>query len=267
MPTNGVVYVEDCVNSAVCTTASPMATTSTIDPGEEGVSTQNQNSVGDAIVQGSVTNPLTIGCANNIVIDGNLCYTDDVSGGTCTTTADVAVDQRARVGGRQLRRAQPPMAYTTSTAENITGNAPRARRASATARRTCDLSNPIIDAVILALKGSFLVNYWDQGSPLGSHCPMGSSVPNCITLNGTIDQAWRGPVGTGSPSVSHGLRQELPVGLPPGIPVAAVLLEPGDVAVGLRLVHQRVGRVQDADRPDLSHAGTRKPAVRQGVDR
>jgi len=57
--------------------------------------------------------------------------------------------------------------------------------------------------VILALKGSFLVNYWDQGSVLGANCPVGG-VANCITLNGSIDQAWRGPVGTGSPSVSTG---------------------------------------------------------------
>jgi hypothetical protein len=50
---------------------------------------------------------------------------------------------------------------------------------------TCDQSNPIIDAVILALNHSFLVNQWDQGNPLGN-----------LNLNGTIDEAWRGPVGT-----------------------------------------------------------------------
>jgi hypothetical protein len=52
---------------------------------------------------------------------------------------------------------------------------------------TCDLSNPIIDAVILALNHSFLVNNYNTGNSLGT-----------ITLNGTIDQNWRGPVGTSS---------------------------------------------------------------------
>ncbi len=28
---------------------------------------------------------MTIGSANNIVIDGNICYADDVSSGKCTT--------------------------------------------------------------------------------------------------------------------------------------------------------------------------------------
>ena len=31
--------------------------------------------------------PMTIGSDNNIIIDGNICYTDNVSGGTCTPDA------------------------------------------------------------------------------------------------------------------------------------------------------------------------------------
>ena len=85
-----------------------MADTSTIDTGEEGVSTQNQNSVGDAIVQGSVTIPMTISTENNIIIDGNLCYTDDVSGGTCTASPASPSTNVLGSGGRQLRRTQPP---------------------------------------------------------------------------------------------------------------------------------------------------------------
>ncbi len=205
VPTDGVVYVEDCVNSATCTTASPMAPTGTIDPGEEGVTTQNQNSVGDAIVQGSVTNPMTIGTSNNIIIDGNLCYTDDVSGGTCTATPAAPSTNVLGLVADNFVELSHPMAYTTSHGtENITGNASTCAAGLGNGTTTCDLSNPIIDAVILALKGSFLVNYWDQGSVIGTNCPVGTNVPNCITLNGTIDQAWRGPVGTGSPSVSTG---------------------------------------------------------------
>ncbi len=211
MPSNGVVYVEDCVNAATCTTASPMAPTSSIDPGEEGVTTQNQNSVGDAIVQGSVTDPMTIGTSNNIIIDGDLCYTDDVSGGTCTASpASPSTNVLGLVADNFVELGHP-MAYTTvHGSESITGNAPTTGCSSALGAGTtlCDLSNPIIDAVILALKGSFLVNYWDQGSVLGTDCPYQPPPPqptihNCITLNGTIDQAWRGAVGTGSLSTGY----------------------------------------------------------------
>ena len=260
MPTNGVVYVEDCVNSATCTTASPMAPTGSIDPGEEGVTTQNQNSVGDAIVQGSVTNPMTIGTSNNIIIDGNLCYTDDVSGGTCTASPTSPVDQRARIGGRQLRRAQPSHGlHHVHGSESITGNAPTtARRASATARPLCDLSNPIIDAVILALKGSFLVNYWDQGSVLGANCPVPTAttqptIPNCITLNGTIDQAWRGAVGTGSPSVSTGYAKNYQWDSRLAYLSPPYYLNPGTSQWGFASFTNVSGSCKMPDRPDLSH--------------
>ena len=39
---------------------------------------------GDAIINGTLTGPLTIGTANNIIIDGNLCYS---SGTTCSSVA------------------------------------------------------------------------------------------------------------------------------------------------------------------------------------
>ncbi len=188
VPTNGIVYVEDCVNSAVCTTASPMAGTSTIDTGEEGVSTQNQNSVGDAIVQGSITNPLTIGTSNNIIIDGNLCYTDDVSGGTCTTAPTPPSTNVLGLVADNYVELSHPVNYTISHGnESITGNASTCPSGLGNGTTLCDQSNPIIDAVILALNGSFLVNYWNQGATLGT-----------LTLNGTIDQAWRGPVATAS---------------------------------------------------------------------
>ena len=252
VPTDGVVYVEDCLNSATCTTTSPMAPTGSIDPGEEGVSAQNQNSVGDAIVQGSVTNPMTIGAANNIVIDGNLCYTDDVSGGTCTTSPTSPSTNVLGLVADNFVELSHPMAYTTSHGnETITGNAPTCSAGLGSGTTLCDLSNPIIDAVILALKRSFLVNYWDQGSVLGANCPVGGRElhhPQRVDRPGVAR-----PGGHRVTKRVDRLRQELPVGLPPGVPVAAVLPEPGDLAVGLRLVHQRLGLVQDAHRPDLPH--------------
>jgi hypothetical protein len=47
------------------------------------------------------------------------------------------------------------------------------------------LTNPTIDAAILCLNHSFYVQNWNVGAPLGS-----------LTVNGSIAQKFRGPVGT-----------------------------------------------------------------------
>jgi hypothetical protein len=52
---------------------------------------------------------------------------------------------------------------------------------------TSDLQNPVVDAVILALNHSFIVNNYDTGNSLGT-----------LNMYGTIDENWRGPVGTSS---------------------------------------------------------------------
>ncbi len=113
VPANGVVYVEGCQTTPVNYVTTSGGTTKcngqTYNPlsaaGETGT---GGDTVGDAIVQGTVNSPMTIGSANNIIIDGNICYADDVSGGTCTTGAGGPLHRRAGPGGGQLRRDQPP---------------------------------------------------------------------------------------------------------------------------------------------------------------
>jgi len=68
---------------------------------------------------------------------------------------------------------------------NGANNAPTCPAGIGNGNPSCDLSNPIVDAVVLALNHSFIVNSYNSGSPLGS-----------LTVNGTLDQDWRGPVGT-----------------------------------------------------------------------
>ena len=89
IPANGVVYVEGCqttpVNYVTTSGGTTKCNSQTYNPlsaaGETG---SGSDTTGDAIVQGTVNSPMTIGSANNIVIDGNICYADNVSGGTCT---------------------------------------------------------------------------------------------------------------------------------------------------------------------------------------
>ena len=56
------------------------------------------------------------------------------------------------------------------------------------------LTNPTIDAAILALQHSFFVQNWTKGVPLGN-----------LTVNGVITQEYRGAVGTFyGTSINHG---------------------------------------------------------------
>ena len=52
---------------------------------------------------------------------------------------------------------------------------------------TGSLTNPRIDAAILAINHSFIVDHYNCGAPLGT-----------LTVNGAISQKFRGPVGTSS---------------------------------------------------------------------
>ncbi len=204
VPANGVVYVEGC-QTAVPTSPSgtvvDYVTTSggttkcnnlTYNPlsaaGETGTS---GDTVGDAIVQGSVNMPMTIGSDNNIIIDGNICYTDNVSGGTCTTTPTWPhTDVLGLVADNFVEINHP----VVSDGHGGFNNAGSCSATLGAGTPTCDLSNPTIDAVALSLTDSFLVNNYTSGSSLGT-----------LNVYGTIDEDWRGPVGTFSGgSVSSG---------------------------------------------------------------
>jgi len=180
MPNDGVVFAENCVTSGPCNTVdySPLA-----NAGETGV---GGPTVGDVVVQGSDTQPLTIGAANNIVIDGDLCNTDTVTSGSpsdCTTQPKEtpAAPSTNILGLVALNYVE--VNHPVSGGNNAASCPAGVGNGSP----TCDLSNPVIDAAILALNHSFMVNNFNQGSTLGS-----------LTVYGTIDQDWRGPVGTES---------------------------------------------------------------------
>jgi len=175
VPTAGVVFTENCPNTTACNTTAynPLSGT-----GETGV---GGATVGDAVVQGQVSGPVTVGAQNNIVVDGNLCYSDDVSGSpsNCTSapsTTPASVDVLGLVALNYVEINHPLSGSSdAATCPAGIGNG----------NPSCDLSSPIVDAVVLALNHSFIVNNYNSGAPLGS-----------LTVNGTLDQDWRGPVGT-----------------------------------------------------------------------
>jgi hypothetical protein len=137
---------------------------------------------GDVYVQGNYTEPLTIAAANNIIITGNI-YTSTTNGQVTgqpngTATLGLVANDYIRVEhGVQNRSSTIDECYTQSgstktNASNISG----------------EYSDPLtIDAAIMALNNSFMVDNFDCGNPLGT-----------LTVWGAIVQYFRGAVATGS---------------------------------------------------------------------
>ncbi len=183
LPANGVVYVGECTSQTNGCNNDGGGTQAQINPLSNAGDTGGSGTIqGDAIVQGSLSSPLTIGSANNIVIDGNLCYTDTMSSGKCTTNAPAApsTDVLGLVADNYVEINHP---VSGSNNASLCGSSPYTSPTSGAV--TCDLENPIIDAVVLALGHSFVVNNYTTGSSLGT-----------INLFGSIDQDWRGAVAT-----------------------------------------------------------------------
>ncbi len=107
---------------------------------------------GDVYVSGSYGTPLTIGAANNVVIDGSLTTSSDGAGNpTGSATLGLVANEFVRV------------------MHGCSSN---------------QLSNPTIDAAILALNHSFIVDNYNCGGSSGN-----------LSVYGAIAQYFRGPVG------------------------------------------------------------------------
>jgi len=183
LPNNEVVFVENCLSADTSCTASGAYNPMSGD-GETGASGPTY---GDAIVQGTLTGPLTIGAQNNVVIDGNLCYS---SATTCSSMpANSATDVLGLIAYNYVEINHP-----------LSGgaNAKTCGSSGAPAAPGCDQTNWTVNAVILALNHSFLVNNYSSGAALGT-----------ITLNGTVSEDWRGPVGqTSGGVIVHGYAKD-----------------------------------------------------------
>jgi hypothetical protein len=119
---------------------------------------------GDVYVQGNYTAPLTIGAADDIIVNGNVTTTN--SGGTPTGSATLGLiaNEFIRVEhGCTWSSQDPPYG------SNISGQYTQ---------------NLTIDAEIMAVQHSFIVDNFPCGSQMGA-----------LTINGAIAQYFRGAVG------------------------------------------------------------------------
>lgn len=187
-PANGVVFVEGC-NPACNTNYEPLGATlatSVYEPDTSGESVGPQE--GDAIVEGTDKGPLTIGAADNVVIDGDICY--ESWGANCETqpSAPGNADVLALVAYNFVEVNHPMTKQGNSWVNDAlcAGTSPSELAPfGAGTTPDCDLKNPVIDAAILALNHQFDAHNYDQGASLDD-----------VTIEGAISEDWRGPVGT-----------------------------------------------------------------------
>ncbi len=119
---------------------------------------------GNIFIKGNYTVPVTIGAANDIIINGNL--TTDLSAGA---VAGLVANNFVRVMHGVTNRSGSSFG-SCGYASNISSQT---------------LYNPVIDAAILAIDHSFIIDNYDCGADMGS-----------LSVNGAIAQLFRGTVGT-----------------------------------------------------------------------
>jgi hypothetical protein len=178
VPTDGVVYVQ---NGVGCTSSySPFTATY---PASSGC--------GNAIVhsQGTYSGLLTIAAENDVIIDGNIRRTSS-SADLLGLIANNFIRVKHPVCETNQAPSDPDCAGGTGVPGSVTEQA---------AKNDCDadndgnragngngsLSNVTIDAALMSIDHSFIVDHYDCGTSLGT-----------LTVNGAISQKFRGAVGT-----------------------------------------------------------------------
>jgi type II secretory pathway pseudopilin PulG len=168
VPANGVIYVN---TNGACAGYKPT------DP----YSTSGNTGCGNLTISGSYSVPLTFGAANDIIING------DLTNSTQNAVLGLVANNFVRV---YHQVATPPADYTGTppvSANSACANTSANQNAAGTK------SSYTIKAAIIALNDSFVVDNFMCGDPLTS-----------LNVTGAIAQSYRGPVGTGGATITHG---------------------------------------------------------------
>jgi hypothetical protein len=159
LPTNGVIYAQNV----------PSAQVATCPPGENplgypvpGDVTTYQCRVGDVFLSGTLKGRLTIAAENNIVVVADTAYATSGAGSS---------DMLGLIANQFVQVYHP----VDGSGDNVADSR----------NPTPFFQDPRIDAAILALGHSFIVQNYNRGTTLGT-----------ISVTGGIAQKWRGPVGT-----------------------------------------------------------------------
>lgn len=221
IPADGVVYVETATSAEQTATGCGSSTLPSVPQNPfEGDNSSGQYSQlgyydgqtatpgceGDAFVQGTLSGALTIATQNDIIIDGNITYSTADCGASFNSTlanqctyngSNGAPNDALGLIAYSFVEVDRPVTVTTSGGyggygggggnTTVTVNA-GCGTSGALPVPYCDpagVSNLTIDAAVLALNDSFAVNNYTIGSTEGT-----------LYVYGTIDQDYRGAVGT-----------------------------------------------------------------------
>jgi type II secretory pathway pseudopilin PulG len=159
LPSNGVIYVE---NETCTGLYSPFQN-----------EYENTSKCGNVYVHGTYSKPLTIAAGNNIIIDGNLTHSGEES-------------MLGLIANNFIRIYHPRNVVTVEKCSGFGSS----RRCEEVEEERCEnvsspLKNVTIEAALLAINHSFIVDNYNCGSSLGT-----------LTVIGAIAQNYRGAVGT-----------------------------------------------------------------------
>jgi hypothetical protein len=191
LPANGVIHVQNVPTAKTAT-----CTGSQNRPGYPitGDVTTYGCRVGDVFLSGTLRGRLTIASENNVVVVSNTTYSSSGAGSN---------DMLGLIANQFVQLYHP----VNSSGTNLQD----------TRNPTAYFQDPRLDAAILALGHSFIVQNYDEGATLGT-----------LTVTGGIAQKWRGPVGTsgGWRQRLHRVPQELQLRHPAPVRLAAARGQP-----------------------------------------
>jgi hypothetical protein len=180
--TNGVIYVQSAQTPPCAENYTPFSANGTYG---------SNLGCGNVYVSGYYNMSITIASDNDIIVAGNLWPGSSASNyATSTGALGGTPTGNALLGlvANNFVRVEHPVSANRGTTSGSCGS-----DANITSGTYQTLNNPYVYAAILAVGHSFIVDNYDCGSS-----------PGTLTVVGAIAQLYRGPVGTGSSSVSTG---------------------------------------------------------------
>jgi Tfp pilus assembly protein PilX len=153
IPSSGVVYVANDPEKSCSSAYSPYTA---VYPAT--------SPCGNAYVQGNYSGQLTIAAENDIIVNGSMVHSGE---GVLGLIANNFV------------RVYHPFSSAETSAQTARS------KCNSGSNGTGSISNLRIDAAILAINHSFIVDHYDCGAALGT-----------LTVNGALAQKFRGPVGS-----------------------------------------------------------------------
>ncbi|MCB0874889.1 MAG: hypothetical protein KDB46_01720 [Solirubrobacterales bacterium] len=161
IPSSGVVYIANSTSSACSSAYSPYVSTNSMYP--------SNSACGNVYISGNYSGQLTIAAENDIIVNNDLCR------GSCSGSPS-GNGLLGLIANNFIRVYHPLSPSNSSTsASNCNG----------TSNGSGSQSNLRIDAAMLSIQHSFIVDHYNCGNQLGN-----------LTVNGAISQKFRGPVGT-----------------------------------------------------------------------